>query len=227
MNEQLILVVEDEVAIADTIVYALRTEGFAVHHVTEGGRSLAAIAELAPSLLILDVGLPDISGFDLCRQIRNHSQVPIIFLTARSDEIDRVVGLEIGADDYMVKPFSPRELTARVRARLRRLPANDTKPNALSDGIELDQSSLEARFRGRALALTRYEFRLLAVLHKSPGRVYSREQLLAMVWDDPTATFDRTVDTHIKTLRQKLRDIDAQTELIRTHRGSGYSMKTT
>lgn len=220
MSAQRILIVEDEPSIADNIVFALKTEGFAPHWCRTGAEALSACQTDPPALVLLDVGLPDISGFDLCRQLRQHSAVPIIFLTARDSEIDKVVGLEIGGDDYVVKPFSPRELTARVRARLRNFtPA--TSPAALR--LVLDEQRHSARLDEVELNLTRYEFRLLAVLHGAPGRVYSRDQLLEMIWTDPSAAFDRTVDTHIKTLRQKLKAAGERVNPIRTHRGLGYS----
>ncbi len=214
-----VLVVEDESAIADTIVYALKSEGFAAHWSRTGGEALLVLLEQAPALIIMDIGLPDISGFELCKAVRRSSQVPIIFLTARDNEIDKVVGLEIGADDYVVKPFSPRELTARVRARLR----NHGLVEPIGAGLQLDEARQQARLNGRVLSLTRYEFHLLAVLAAAPGRVFSREQLLDLVWDDAAGAFDRTVDTHIKTLRQKLRDAEPRTQYIITHRGVGYA----
>ena len=221
MSAQRILIVEDEPSIADNIVFALKTEGFAPHWCRTGAEAQAHWRERMPDLVLLDVGLPDTSGFELCKQLRQHSQIPIIFLTARDSEIDKVVGLEIGGDDYVVKPFSPRELAARVRARLRNHSA-PPEPEA-TVALELDESSQSARICDCALNLTRYEFRLLAVLHKAPGRVFSRDQLLERVWSDPSGAFDRTVDTHIKTLRQKLRLAGEQVNPIRTHRGLGYS----
>ncbi len=221
MSAQRILIVEDEPSIADNIVFALRTEGFAPHWCRTGAEAQAHWQQRMPDLVLLDVGLPDTSGFELCKLLRQQSQVPIIFLTARDSEIDKVVGLEIGGDDYVVKPFSPRELAARVRARLRNHSA--TLESASPAGLVLDESSHSARIGACALNLTRYEFRLLAVLHAAPGRVYSRDQLLEQVWSDPSGAFDRTVDTHIKTLRQKLRAAGEQVNPIRTHRGLGYS----
>ena len=214
-----IALVEDEPSIAESIVYALEQEGYAVEWHSAGQAALDAVEQAAPALMILDVGLPDISGFDVCRQLRAKHGFPVIFLTARDSEIDRVVGLEIGGDDYVAKPFSPRELVARVRARLR-----THQPVASASGelqIDLDQQC--ARWDGQVLPLTRYELRLLAALHAQPGRVFSRDQLLNAAWDDPTGVFDRTVDTHIKTLRQKLRDVDRKLDVIKTHRGVGYA----
>ncbi|MFA6961036.1 MAG: two-component system response regulator CreB [Opitutaceae bacterium] len=232
-----ILVIEDEPAIADTLIYALRTEGFSPEWRATGREGLAAFAEAGFALVILDVGLPDMSGFDLCRELRTRTPVPVLFLTARSSEIDRVVGLELGGDDYVTKPFSPREVTARVRAILRRTtPATAPKTlqgncHLLGDTVsevtvlELDEEAKIAGFGGVRLELTRYEFRLLAVLHSRPGRVWSRDELMMRVWEDPGASLDRTVDAHIKTLRAKLRTAVADADPIQTHRGEGYSLR--
>ncbi len=222
-----ILIVEDEPAIADGIAYALRTEGFLPHHVTLGEAALEALRAGAFELAILDVGLPDVSGFEVCRRLRQFSEVPVIFLTARSDEIDRVVGLEIGADDYVTKPFSPRELVARVRVILRRFEkaAGGADP-APKPATAFDLRSKEARiaYRGTLLDLTRYEYLLLKTLLEHPGHVLSRAQLMDHVWQDAEDTLERTVDAHIKSLRAKLRVVDAASDPILTHRGMGYSI---
>jgi two-component system, OmpR family, catabolic regulation response regulator CreB len=235
-----ILIVEDEPAIADTLIYALKTEGFAPEWCATGRAGLAALAVKSFALVVLDVGLPDGSGFDVCKQIRARLAVPVIFLTARDTELDRVLGLELGGDDYIVKPFSPRELTARVKAILRRTngltsaapgstpqPSHPTGDQAASGTPEflVDDERCSIRFRGVALELTRYEYRLLKLLAAKPGRVYSREQLMNAVWEDPGASFDRTVDAHIKTLRMKLRTIAPDADPIQTHRGLGYSLR--
>jgi two-component system catabolic regulation response regulator CreB len=176
------------------------------------------------------VGLPDGSGFDVCKAIRTQSAVPVLFLTARNTELDRVLGLELGGDDYLVKPFSPRELTARVKAILRRTngsPAAGANPAAAvaKGDFAVDDERCTIAFRGTTLELTRYEFRLLKTLVARPGRVFSRDQLMASVWDDPGASLDRTVDAHIKMLRAKLRAIAAGDDPIQTHRGLGYSLR--
>jgi two-component system catabolic regulation response regulator CreB len=237
MSEKTILIVEDEQAIADSIAFALGKEGFAPHHVMLGEQALAAARELAPALVILDVGLPDISGLDVCRRLRQFSEVPVIFLTARSDEIDRIVGLEIGADDYVTKPFSPRELVARVRVILRRAgngngaaplvaPPAPVAPGASrTPGFELRAAEARILFRGQPLDLTRYEYLLLKTLVEHPGHVLSRAQLMDRVWCDAPDTLDRTVDAHVKSLRAKLRAIDDNADPIQTHRGMGYSLQ--
>jgi len=235
MSEKTILIVEDEQAIADSIAFALGKEGFAPHHVMLGEQALAAARELAPALVILDVGLPDISGLDVCRRLRQFSEVPVIFLTARSDEIDRIVGLEIGADDYVTKPFSPRELVARVRVILRRAGNGNAAAAAAAapapaasrtPGFELRAAEARILFAGQPLDLTRYEYLLLKTLVEHPGHVLSRAQLMDRVWCDAPETLDRTVDAHVKSLRAKLRAVDDNADPIQTHRGMGYSLQT-
>lgn len=227
MAEQ-ILIVEDEPSIADNIVYALGTEGYVVHWRANGGEGLAVLAATPVDLVILDVGLPDMNGFELARQIRQRLDVPIIFVTARGDEVDRVVGLEIGGDDYVVKPFSPRELTARVRAVLRRVSVRAAPAGTCAPAVhplQVDEVQRRITLRGQPLDLSRYEYLLLSLLIRNPGRVYSRDQLMEQVWDSPDMSLERTVDTHVKTLRQKLRVFTPDEEWILTHRSVGYSLK--
>ena len=218
-----ILVVEDEPSIAETITYALQTEGFAPVWKTTGREALAVLKAQPVALVVLDVGLPDMSGFDVCRQMQQLGAPPVIFLTARSGEVDKIVGLELGADDYLAKPFSPRELTARVRAVLRR--SSPDRVGTTPAGWKHDEAKCRISFRGLALELTRNEYRLLAALLASPGRVFSRDQLMTAAWDDPGAALDRTVDAHIKTLRAKLRTAAPEADPIVTHRGLGYSLR--
>ena len=224
---QRILVVEDEPAIADNIVYALKTEGFEPRACGTAGEAARALADDIPALIVLDVGLPDQSGFEFCKEVRKTSDVPIIFLTARTDEIDRIVGLEIGGDDYIAKPFSPRELAARVKAVLRRAAHQEADPRAVSATapFAIDGHRMKITYCGQPLELSRYEFRILEVLLSRPGWVFSRERLMEQAWDAPEFSTDRTVDTHIKTIRAKLREIDPDIDPIATHRGLGYSMK--
>ena len=221
---QKILLVEDEVAIADTVIYALETEGFSIKSHTLGQDALADLKQNGDyALIILDVGLPDINGFDLCKEIRHSSDIPIIFLTARNDEIDRIVGLEIGADDYVTKPFSPRELSARVKVILKRM--NNPPSIPVSDKtFTIDHQRAVISYLGEQLVLTRYEFLILKKLLQQPERVFSREQIITEVWSEPHASMDRAVDTHIKTLRQKLKQVNADSDPIKTHRGLGYSV---
>jgi two-component system, OmpR family, catabolic regulation response regulator CreB len=217
-----ILIVEDEVAIADTLLFALTSEGFAAQRVALAGEALARLRTGGIDLVILDVGLPDMTGFEVCRQLRQFSAVPVMFLTARAEEIDRVVGLEIGADDYVVKPFSPREVVARVRAILKRSTAA-AQPVARSDEFHVDLERLQIHFCNRLLKLTALEFRLLQQLVAAPGRVFTREQLLAGVGMTPDVGYERNIDSHIKALRAKMREVAPDREPIQTHRGFGYS----
>ena len=226
-----ILLLEDDPAIAGTVAFALQREGFAVDHVLLVGAARAGAAAALPALAILDVGLPDGSGLDLCREWRQSGNdvlraLPILMLTARAEELDRVVGLELGADDYLTKPFSPRELVARVRALLRRAAlAPAAAPAADAALFELDADGQRICFAGRWLALTRLEFGLLRALLRTPGRIRSREALLDEVWGADGDATDRTVDTHVKTLRAKLRAVRPELEPIATHRGMGYSLE--
>jgi len=175
--------------------------------------------------VILDVGLPDINGFELCKEIRRSDSTPIIFLTARSGEVDRVVGLEIGADDYLVKPFSVRELTARVKAIFRRSQKADSLSRGDRGPFQIDEERYTIAYHGADLGLSRYEYRLLKVMIERPGRVLSRDQLMDLAWDEPEASMDRTVDAHIKSLRAKLKKVRPAEDPIQTHRGLGYSLK--
>ncbi len=235
MERRKILVVEDEPSIAENIAYALTTEGFAPLCCATGEEARKSLAGGDIALVILDLGLPDVSGFDLLREIRETTSVPLIVETARAEEIDRVVGLEMGADDYIATPISPRELTARVRAVLRRAagkepsagPVAASAPKAERAPFEIDEARYVIRYHGEPLDLSRYEFRLLRVLVKSPGRVYSREQLLAQISEEPEMSLDRTIDTHVKTLRKKLEAVRPGESPIVTHRGLGYSLQET
>ena len=227
-----VLVVEDEPSIAETILYALRTEHFEAEHCETGGEALAALSARPFDCVILDVGLPDISGFDVCQRLRQHSQVPVIFLTARDGELDRVLGLEIGGDDYVPKPFSPRELVARVRAVLRRAQPSVPKEKEAAGSVPGPAPTLSHDERrkiihchGKALELSRNEYQLLLTFMLNPGRVLSREQLLDLAWPDPGAVTDRTVDAHIKSLRAKIRESVPDCDPIETRRGMGYALK--
>lgn len=218
-----ILVVEDEPAIADTIQYALETDGFETDCLASGAPVLERLAAARIDLIVLDIGLPDISGIELCKAIRKTSTVPVIFLTARADEVDRVVGLEIGGDDYVTKPFSPRELTARVKAVLRRV-----RPAAAGGGtppFAVNEARREIAYFGTALELSKYEYNLLKVFIRRPGQVFSRDRLMELAWDEPEASMDRTVDAHIKNLRAKLKAIRPDIDPIVTHRGTGYALR--
>lgn len=230
-----VLVVEDEPAIADALVYALETDRFSVRHVLTGGDALHVLSQESFDFVILDVGLPDMTGFDVCRKLREDRTIPVLFLTARDAEIDRILGLEIGGDDYVTKPFSPREISARVRAILRRSAPTDMASNKdsapvakngvakISKTIEHDPVAMRLHCHGVCLDLTAHEYKLLLVLLENEGRVMSRDQLLEKAWYDPGAVTDRTVDAHIKTVRAKMRMArEGAEDMIQTRRGLGY-----
>jgi DNA-binding response OmpR family regulator len=208
-----ILIVEDDPGIADVLEYSLKAAGYEVVKTAQG--KLAVPLAGSADFVVLDIGLPDMDGFDVCREIRKSSNVPILFLTSRTEEIDRVVGLELGADDYMAKPFSTRELCARIKAISRRTTTGSAVP---ASGLTLDRDAFSASIDGRHLDLSRTEFDLLACLSAHPGRVFTREQILDQAWRDGGCVTDRTVDAHIKSLRKKL----SPSECIETVRGVGY-----
>lgn len=215
-----ILIVEDEPAIADALQFVLQSEGFATYHTSTLGSTRQILVQQSFDLIVLDIGLPDGSGFDLCRELRSQNTVPILFLSARHEEIDRILGLELGADDYVSKPFSPREVAARIRAILRRQTMQSPiSPAELpSQGIYADLQKACAYVHGQKIELTPNELRLFHHLQTHPGQVFSREQLMQAVWEQPGSATERTVDAHIKTLRKKIPDAP-----IATHRGFGYS----
>ncbi|PTU72867.1 two-component system response regulator CreB [Pseudomonas mangrovi] len=220
-----ILIVEDEAAIADTLIFALQADGFSTRWFSLAGEALDYLQQEVVDLVVLDVGLPDINGFEACRRLRRFSEVPVIFLTARDAEIDRVVGLEIGADDYVIKPFSPRELSARVRAILKRVAPRAESVALVAEAapFQVDLERMRISYRAQPLTLTRHEFRLLQCLLSQPERVFSREQLLDALGVAAEAGYERTIDSHIKSLRAKLRQVKDDAEPIQTHRGLGYS----
>jgi len=229
--DETILLIEDETSIADNVIYALKSDNFNTHWFNLGNQGLEFLNNNPVNLVILDVGLPDINGFELCKIIRQSSDVPIIFLTARESEIDRVVGLEIGGDDYVVKPFSPRELVARVKAILRRRTRQNMKTTELDSAssclFKVDTHRRKISFCGEVMKLTAYQFGVLALLLSQPERVFSREQLMDAVWSTEQASFDRSVDTTIKQIRAKLKAIDCRLQPLTTHRGVGYSIEKT
>jgi DNA-binding response OmpR family regulator len=222
-----IVLVDDDANLRHTLGYALRQEGFEVFAAEDGERGLEAFHQSRPDVVLLDVMLPNLDGFEVCRRIRKESDVPILMLTARDTEVDKVVGLELGADDYLAKPFSTRELVARVRALLRRTrkTAAPVGERLESAGLLLDAVRHRVTLEGREVSLKPKEFDLLAFFMAHPGQVFGREQLLASVWGYDFAGDSRTVDTHVKTLREKLDD-DAEHPLwIDTVRGVGYRFR--
>ncbi|WP_076262291.1 response regulator transcription factor [Intrasporangium flavum] len=217
----LVLVVEDEVTIADLLRLNLRAAGYGVEVVTDGGRALAAVRELRPSAIVLDIGLPTMDGIEVCRRLRAEGDwTPVLFVTARDDEVDRVLGLELGADDYVTKPFSPRELVARVGGVLRRTRGTAGASTTLRHGaLRIDLTSHEVTVDGHEIALTATEFDLLTHLLRRPGVVFTREQLLSDVWGYASTAGGRTVDVHVAQVRAKLGDASP----IRTVRSVGYA----
>ena len=230
-----ILIVEDEKEIADTLVYALSSDGFEPHWVSNISDADKIMHTDLPSLGILDVGLPDGNGFEFLKKIRQSGhELPVIFLTARNEEIDRIVGLEIGADDYVVKPFSPREVVARVKAILKRSQSKqDTNVEDSLDTTDIYKKTVfehkvEQRsiyFQDKPIDLTRAEYELLKTFIDQPSRVFSRRQLIDKIWSSNHPSDDRAIDTHIKTLRAKLRSLNPHQDFIVTHRGFGYSLE--
>ena len=217
--------VEDERSITVPLSEALAREGFDTHVAETVAEALALAAKLEPDLVLLDVMLPDGSGYDVCRELRRDSHVPIIMLTARGEETDRVVGLELGADDYVVKPFSARELVARIRAVLRRTDATDRRaqPDPFEVGaVRLDPDRRSATLAGRELELTRKEFELLHVLMRAAGSVVTREQLIDEVWDVNWFGSTKTLDVHVSALRRKLGDDSVSPRYLHTVRGVGF-----
>lgn len=220
MTEGTILLVEDEKNIASLVTLYLQNEGFKVEHVADGSLALQAVDRVHPSLVILDLMLPGMDGLEICRRLRAAGGVPIIMLTARDQEVDKVVGLEMGADDYVTKPFSPRELISRVKAVLRRSAAAPEETEQMSLGeVLVDVDRREVRVSGSSVELTAKEFDLLAFLIRNRGTVFSRDRLMERVWDYEWPVDSRTVDSHVKNLRQKLGSLGS---VIKTIRGVGY-----
>ncbi|MFP5238661.1 MAG: response regulator [Acidobacteriota bacterium] len=226
MTKESVLLVEDDEDILQLLEYNFQNAGFAVTASRDGLDALARIRRQRPDLVLLDIMLPGADGFEVCRSIKRDpktAQVPVIMLTARGEEVDRIVGLELGADDYVVKPFSPRELILRARAVLKRLsPEAPAKQVLRKEGLSVDMDAHRAEVQGQEIPLTATEFKLLAELFKSQGRVLTRDQLLNTVWGYEFEGYARTVDTHVRRLRQKL---GHYSEMIETVRGVGYRFK--
>ena len=244
-NKKQILCVEDDAAILMPLRYALEREDWQVTWANTGSQAIDYVQQQSFDFIILDVGLPDLNGFEVCKKIRNFNHTPLLFLTARDDEIDRIIGLEIGADDYCTKPFSSREIVSRIKAIWRRMDIqNQLQRNTQSTLVaeiseptisnaktpttktwRCHEESLQIQYLGTALQLTRYEYRLLKLLIDRPEHVFSRQQLMDHVWEHPEHSLERTVDTHIKSIRNKLKQISPEQDPIETHRGFGYSLK--
>lgn len=221
MND-LILIVEDEVATAEILADYLRFENYTTHLLSDGLPVVSWVREHKPALILLDLMLPGKSGLNICKEIRSFSSVPIIMTTARVEEIDRLLGLELGADDYICKPYSPREVVARVKTVLRRV---SNVPTPMVVGLQLDESCYRATLNGHDLQLTAAEFRLLNYLAAHPGRVYNRQQLLNNIYADERALNDRAIDNYIKNLRKKISAVSSECELIHSVYGVGYKFE--
>ena len=220
-----ILIVEDEAKIASLLRdYLEKVGGYQTHWVDRGDEAIQAFEEVSPQLVLLDLMLPGMDGLEVCKAIRMKSQVPVIMVTALVEEIDRLLGLELGADDYICKPFSPREVVARVKAVLRR--ADTSRQNKMLSGLQIDQEQRTASINNRQLKLSPVEFALLGHLAAQPGRVFSRDQLMSSIYSDYRIVSDRTVDTHVKNLRRKLADAKPGVELIESVYGVGYRFTT-
>jgi len=232
MRSESILVVEDEEPILELIATYLRADGFVVHTAIEGSTALKLARQNKPDIVVLDVMLPGMDGFELCQALQKEFGVYVLMLTARAEEVDKIVGLSVGADDYLTKPFSPRELVARVKAILRRRThganaAQSVESNELRLGqLTVNPDTFEVWHKGNKIDLTQREFQLLHALVMQPGRVFSRDQLLERVWGQDFAGIDRVVDVHIGLLRRKLEDDPANPTLIQTIRGVGYKLVT-
>jgi DNA-binding response OmpR family regulator len=223
-----ILLVEDEEAVQKLLAFPLEQEGFRVLQARDGAEALESFEQERIDLVVLDLMLPKVDGLDVCRRLRARSTVPIIMLTARDDELDKVVGLELGADDYITKPFSIREFRSRVRALLRRsaLGARESEPELIAlDGIEIDAGKRTVRANGRLVDLTYVEFELLKTMAGKPGRVFTRQALLEALWGDAAYREQRTIDVHVRHLREKLERDPREPELILTVRSVGYRCK--
>lgn len=233
-----ILLIEDESSIAESVMFSCKQANYTVTWAQNGKQALMELSKNEFHLIILDIGLPDINGLEICKEIRKGSSIPIIILTALDSETDKVVGLELGADDYIVKPFSPRELTARIKSIFRRIELNSSVTEAISGDRETankdniikyknwshDKDKATISYQGYPIALSRYEYNLLLALLGKPEKVFSRSELMDRAWEVPDMSLERTVDSHVKSIRAKLREITTE-EVIITHRGFGYSVK--
>ena len=224
MMKKTVLIVEDENKLANILIEYLNKDGFQTKHISTGSQVIPWVRKHDPNLILLDLMLPEMNGKEICQEIRTFSSLPIIMVTAMVEEIDRLIGLELGADDYICKPFSPKEVTARVKAVLRRSDPDYIK-GSQSSGFQVNPDKYSITLAGQKLDLTPVEFRLLSMFIEYPNRVYNRDQILNKVFDDGRIVLDRTVDTHIKNLRQKLKAVNPQSDYIRSIYGIGYSFE--
>ena len=224
MMKKSVLIVEDEMKLANILIEYLQKNGFQTKHIASGSKVIPWVKENKPDLILLDLMLPEMDGKQICQEIRTFSTLPIIMVTAMVEEIDRLIGLELGADDYICKPFSPKEVIARVNAVLRRSDPDYIK-NRQRRGFQVNPEQYSITLSGEKLDLTPVEFRLLSMFIEYPNRVYNRDQILNKVFDDGRIVLDRTVDTHIKNLRQKLKAINPESDYILSIYGIGYSFE--
>lgn len=220
-----VLIVEDERKIADLLRDYLQQSGYDTHWIDNGDDVDGWVRDNAPDVVLLDLMLPGKDGLTVCRELRTHTMIPVIMVTARVDEIDRLIGLELGADDYICKPFSPREVVARVKAILRRVALGSEAAVTAGHGLQIDEAGFSASIDGHTLDLTPVEFRLLALLARHPGRVYSRDQLMDSIYVDGRVVSDRTVDSHVKNLRRKIHAASGKDDVVRSIYGIGYKLE--
>lgn len=226
LKQKRILVVEDESSIYDNIQFTLSKENFHNDWAQTGKSALEYFSNTYYDLILLDIGLPDMDGFEILKSIRKTSEVPVLFLSARQEEIDKVLALELGGDDYLSKPFSPREMLARIKAILRRVEKQSSQIITTMDPsiFQTDEDRYKILYQGKDLELTVTEFKILKVFLSRPGRIYTRDQIMQKVWDDPDASLERSIDAHVKSIRAKINQINSEQEIIITHRGIGYSL---
>ena len=224
MMKKTVLIVEDEKKLANILIEYLNKDGFQTKHISTGSQVIPWVRKHDPNLILLDLMLPEMNGKEICQEIRTFSSLPIIMVTAMAVSYTRLIGLELGADDYICKPFSPKEVTARVKAVLRRSDPDYIK-SSQSSGFQVNPDQYSITLAGQKLDLTPVEFRLLSMFIEYPNRVYNRDQILNKVFDDGRIVLDRTVDTHIKNLRQKLKAINPESDYIRSIYGIGYSFE--
>ncbi len=220
---QQVLIVEDEVKLAQILSEYLNQSGFTSHTIANGLDVVTWVKQHEPDLILLDIMLPGVDGIEICKQLRAFSSVPIIMVTARVEEVDRLLGLELGCDDYICKPFSPREVVARVKAVLRRLQPDNSDSNQF--GLVLDEERFKASINGHELVLTAVEFQLLTILYQGQGRIYSRDQLMDHIYRDHRVVSDRTIDSHIKKLRKRIAQVLPNEEIIHSVYGVGYKLE--
>ncbi|RZQ52492.1 two-component system response regulator BaeR [Pseudoalteromonas phenolica] len=220
-----VLIVEDEEKLASILAKYLSASDFECHVVTDGGEVMTAFERYKPCMVLLDIMLPNVDGITLCKQIRAQGQIPIIMTTAKVEEIDRLIGLEVGADDYVCKPYSPREVVARVKAIMRRVNYTAEQNQEALHGLEVDEQTFMARFNNESIALTHVEFLLLKAMYVHAGRIFSRDKLMDHIYSDDRIVSDRTVDSHIKKLRKKLQSIAPEANFIHSIYGAGYKFE--